>query len=161
DSRLVLHTPDRDLRLVLGIGDARHDLLFHNLLLIAYEGSGRDAVRIDVLRLVETRAHEDAHLVHHAELDRAHLQHLGTERRHFQHSLEGVLGEALRTWTHAGIGRVAATEIGVDVAAIGLDGGRNGHRRRIGAAAAERGDAAGLAVDALEAGDHRDLAALL
>ncbi len=48
-------------------------------------------VRIDVLGLVEARAHEDAHVVHHAELDRAHLHHLGAERGELQHLLEGDL----------------------------------------------------------------------
>ena len=88
DARLVLDVADRNLRLVLGEGDAGDDLLFHDLLLVANQGAGRAAVRIDVLRLVEARAHEDAHPVHHAELDRAHLQHLGAERGELQHFLE-------------------------------------------------------------------------
>ena len=44
---------------------------------------------------------------------------------------------------------------------VGLDRRRDRDRRGVGAAAAERGDAAGILVHALEAGDHRDLAALL
>ena len=43
----------------------------------------------------------------------------------------------------------------------GLDRRRDRDRRGVRAAAAERGDAAGVLVQALEAGDHRDLAALL
>ena len=122
---------------------------------------GGVAVRIDVLGLVEARAHEDAHLVHHAELDRAHLQHLGAERGELQHFLERDLVEPLRLRHHARVGGVDAVDVGVDVAAVGLDRGGDRHRRGVGAAAAERGDAAGLLVDALEAGDHRDLLALL
>jgi hypothetical protein len=83
----------RNLRLVLGEGDAGDDLLFHDLLLAADQRARRRAVRVDVLRLVEARAHEDRHLVHHAELDRAHLQHLGAERGQLQHLLEGDLVE--------------------------------------------------------------------
>ena len=122
---------------------------------------GGDAVRIDVLRLVEARAHEDAHVVHHAELDRAHLQDLGAERGHFQHLLERDLVEAARLRHDARIGGVDAVDVGVDVAAVGLDRGGDRDRRGVGAAAAERGDAAGVLVHALEAGDHRDLPALL
>ncbi len=118
-------------------------------------------MRIDFLRLVEARAHEDAHIVHHAELDRAHLQDLGAERSEFQHFLEGDLVEPARARHHARIGGVDAVDVGVDVAAVGVDRGRDRHRRGVRAAAAERGDAAGLLVHALEAGDHRDLLALL
>ena len=119
------------------------------------------AMRIDVLGLVEARAHEDAHLVHHAELDRAHLQHLGAERGELQHFLERDLVEPLRARHHARVGGVDAVDVGVDVAAVGLDRGGDRDRRGVGAAAAERGDAAGVLVHALEAGDHRDLLALL
>ena len=101
------------------------------------------------------------HLVHHAELDRAHLQHLGAERGQLQHFLEGDLVEALRARHDARVGGVDAVDVGVDVAAVGLDRGGDRHRRGVGAAAAERGDAAGVLVHALEAGDHRDLLALL
>ena len=151
---------DRDLRLVLGEGDAGDDLLFHDILLVADERARRRAVRIDVLGLVEARAHEDAHLVHHAELDRAHLQHLGAERGKFEHFLERDLVQPLGARHHARVGGVDAVDVGVDVAAVGLDGGGDRDRRRVGAAAPERGDAAGLLVDALEAGDDRDLLAL-
>ena len=41
DARLVGDPAQRDLGLVLGIGDAGDDLLFHDLVLVADEGSGR------------------------------------------------------------------------------------------------------------------------
>ena len=45
DARACPGTPaDRDLGLVLGIGDAGDDLLFHDLLLVADEGAGTDAM---------------------------------------------------------------------------------------------------------------------
>ena len=44
DARLVGNAPERNLRLVLGIGDARDDLLFHDLVLVADERTRRIAV---------------------------------------------------------------------------------------------------------------------
>ena len=161
DARLVRHMADRNLRLVLGEGDAGDDLLLHDILLVANQRARRRAVRVDVLGLVEARAHENRHLVHHAELDRAHLQHLGAERGELQHFLERDLVHAPGARHHARVGGVDAVDVGVDVAAVGLDRGGDRHRRGVGAAAAERGDAAGVLVHALEAGDHRDLLALL
>ena len=116
---------------------------------------------VDVLRLFEARAHEDAHIVHHAELDRAHLHDLGAERGKLEHFLVRDLVQAVRLRHHARVGGVDAIDVGVDVAAFGADRGRDRHRRGVGAAAAERGDAAGFLVHALEAGDDRDLLVLL
>src|SRR5262249_52186330 len=61
----------------------------------------------------------------------------------------------------AGWGGVEAAAASVDPPALGLDRGRDRHRRGVRAAPPERGDAAGLLVHALEAGDDRDLLALL
>ena len=99
--------------------------------------------------------------MNHAELDRAHLHHLGAERGELQHLLVGDLGHAAGARHDARVGGVDAVDVGVDVAALGPDRRRDRHRRGVGAAAPERGDAAGLLVDALEAGDHRHLLALL
>ncbi len=161
DAGLVLHAADRNLRLVLGEGDAGDDLLFHDFCLVANKGSRRRRLRIDVFRLDETRAHEDAHIVHHAELDRAHLHDLGAERGQLQHFLERDLVEAARLRHDARVGGVDAVDVGIDVAAFGADRGRDRDRRRVRAAAAERRDAAGLLVHALEAGDDGDLLVLL
>ena len=38
DARLIVHLEKRDLGLVLGVGDAAHDLLFHDLFLVANDG---------------------------------------------------------------------------------------------------------------------------
>ncbi len=161
DAGLVLHAADGDLRLVLGEGDAGDDLLFHDLLLAADQRSGRRCMWIDVLGFLEARAHEDADIVHHAELDRAHLHDLGAERGELEHLLVGDLGHAPRPRHHPRVGGVDAVDVGVDVAAVGLDRGRDRDRRGVRPAAAKRGDAAGLEVDALEARDHRHLVALL
>ncbi len=121
---LVGDPAERDLGLVLGIGDAGDDLLFHDLLLVADERAG-----LRIGRVVEGRAHEGAHLVHHGELDRAHLQHLGAERGHFQHLLEGDPVEPPGLGDDARIGGVDAVDVGVDVAAVGADAGGDAPRR--------------------------------
>ena len=152
---------DRDLRLVLGERDAGNDLLFHDFTLVANQCAGRMVGhRVDVLRLFETGAHEDAHIVHHRKLDRAHLHHLGAERRHLEHFLERDLLHAGRARHDARVGRVDAVDVGVDVAAVGLNGGRHSDRGSVRAAAPERGDAAGFLVQPLEARDDGDFLAL-
>ena len=105
-----------DLRLVLGIGDAGDDLLFHDILLVADERA-----RLRIGGIVEARSHEGLHLVHHGEFDRAHLQNLGAERSHFEHFLEGDAVEPTRLRHDPRIGRIDAVDIGIDVAAIGIE----------------------------------------
>ncbi len=95
----------------------------------------------------------------HGELDRADLQHLGAERGHLEHFLVGNLVEPARLGDDARIGRIDAVHVGVDVAALGLDCGRERHRARVRAAAAERRDAAGRLVQALETGHDGNLPA--
>ena len=134
--------------------------LFHDVLLVADQRARRTFLRVHLRRSGSSKLERTIgrHPVHHGELDRAHLEHLGAERGHLQHLLEGDLVQPPRLGHDARIGGVDAVDIGVDVAAIGLDRGGDRHRAGVGAAAAERGDAAGRRVDALEAGDHRDLA---
>src|SRR5579871_1269970 len=163
DPRLVGEPPDRDLRIVLRERDAGDNLIFQNLLLIANERADRlvAPATLRIIRVFETRTHEKAYLLLHRKLDRADLQHLGAERGHLQHLLEGDLVEALRLLRDVGIGRIDAVDVGVDVAAVGVDRGGDRHRARVGTAAAEGGDAAGLLMNALEAGNHRHLVPLL
>jgi hypothetical protein len=104
---------------------------FHDFLLAADQRARRGAVRVDVLRLVEAGTDEYRHVVHHAEFHRTHLQDLGTLRGQFQHILERDLVEPPRLRNHAGVGGVDAIDVGVDVAAVGMDRGRNRHRRGI------------------------------
>ena len=94
--------------------------------------------------------------MHHGELDRAHLEHLGAERGHLQHLLVGNLVQAPGLGHDARIGGVDAVHVRVDVAALGLDGGGERHGAGVRAAAAERRDAARRLVHALEAGDDGD-----
>ena len=90
----------------------------------------------------KARQHLHAHAMVHRHLDRARLQHLGALRGHFQHFFVGDLIELARLRNDARIGRVDAVDIGEDVAAVGLERRRQRHRRGIGAAAAQRRDAA-------------------
>ena len=60
----------------------------------------------------------------------------------------------------AGVGGVDTVDVGVDVAQVRLHRDGDGHRAGVGAAAAQRGDAVALGLDALEAGDDGDLALL-
>ena len=92
--------------------------------------------------LVERRQHLHAHMMVHRQLDRARLQDLGALRRHLEHLLVGDLVDLARLLDDPRIGRVDAVDVGVDVAAVGLERRRQRHRRGVRAAAAERRDAA-------------------
>ena len=108
-------------------------------------------------RVGEAREHARRHAVLAGELDRADLQHLGAQARHLEHFFESDGVQAARIGHHARIGGVDAVHVGVDLALVGLQRRGQRHRRGIRAAAAERGDVA-LAVDPLEARDHRHAA---
>src|ERR1041385_709683 len=157
---LVLDLADGNLRLVLGEGYSGDDVAFHDFLLAADQRARRGAARIDILGLVETRPDEHRHVVYHAKLDRADLQHLGALRRQLQHVLERDSVEPARLRHHPRVGRIDAVDVGIDVAAHRVDGGGNRYRRGVGAAASQRGDAAGLRIDSLEAGDDGDFLTL-
>ena len=66
--------------------------------------------------------------------------------------------ELLRLRHDAGIGGEDAVHVAVDLAHVGLERGGERDGGRVGAAAAERRDVAGVAVEALEAGDDDDRA---
>ncbi|KIU01504.1 hypothetical protein QU38_01280, partial [Staphylococcus aureus] len=88
------------------------------------------------------------------------LEHLGPDAGKLQHLLVRHLPELAGPGHDARIGGVDTVHIGVDVAAIRVDRSRHCHRRGVRAATAERGDAVAAVIgDALETGDHRDLAA--
>src|SRR3546814_4027806 len=80
------------------------------------------------------------------------LQHLGPLRGHLQHFFVGDSIQLAGLGNDTRIGGVDAIDIGIDVTALGLQRGGQRHRRSVGAATAEGGDAAGR-IDALEAGD--------
>ena len=66
--------------------------------------------------------------------------------------------ELARLRHDARVGGEDAVDVGVDLADVGLERRRERDSRRVGAAAAERRDVAGVAVEALEAGDDDDRA---
>ena len=154
DAGLVGDIAERDLRFVARKGDAGHHVLFHDVLLLANQ---RAQFRIG--GIVEGRAHVEPDPVHHRRLDRAHLQHLGAERGQLEHFLERHLVEPARLGHHARVGGVDAVDVGVDVAAVGVERRGERHRRGVRAAAPERRHPAARRMNALEAGDDRDLAA--
>ena len=108
-------------------------------------------------RIVKRRAHVKLDLIHHRQFDRAHLQHLGAQRRHFQHFFERHFGEPARLRHDPRIGRINAVDIGIDIAPVGRDrrSERNGGRVR--AAPPERRHPIGGLMHALKPGDDGDL----
>ena len=72
----------------------------------------------------------------HGDFHRARLQHLGAQRRHFQHLFVGDLFEPPRLGNDARVGGVDAVHVGVDVAAVRLERRRHRHRAGVRAAAA-------------------------
>ena len=79
------------------------------------------------------------HPVDHRHFDRAHLKHLGPERGHFQHFLEGDLVKPPRLGNDARVGGVDPVDVGIDVAALRMDRRRDRHRAGVRTAAPERG----------------------
>ena len=98
--------------------------------------------------------------MHHRHFNRTHLQNLGAERRHFQHFFKSDPLHTARFRHDARIGGVDAIDVRIDVAAIRLDGGGERDGAGVGAAPAQRRDAAGFLVQSLKTGDDRDFAAL-
>ena len=156
DARVVGQAEQGDLGLVAAVGHARDDALLHDGLLVADDGA--DVVRRSrqIFRFGEGRQHAHGHALRHGQLHRARLQHLGAERGHLQHLLVGDARDAAGAALDARVGGVDAVHVRVDVAALGLERGGDGHRRGVRPAAAERGDAA-VGGDALEAREHGDL----
>ncbi len=122
-----------------------------------FHGLFRSIFRGDQCALARLEGRQDAqrHLVLLRELDRADLQHLRTEARHFEHFLEGDDIEAPRLRLDSRIGRVDAVDVGEDLAFVGLERGGERDAGRVRTAAAEGRDVVVL-VDALEAGNDDD-----
>ena len=149
---LVGDSGQRDPRLVPVGGDARDLVSFH----LVPRKFGDD---IGAGLVLECRQNAQGQVFAHCETDRADLQHFCADAGKLEHLLERHLVELARLRHDARVGGVDAVDVGVDVAAVGLHASGDGDRGRVGAAAAERRDAAVLA-DALEAGDDGDRAAL-
>ena len=129
------------------MGHTTDDCLFH--------------VRVHLLNkraglVVERRAAVNHNSEVARELDAALMEHAGTAGSHLEHLLVGDLVDFLRAGHDARVGRVDAVDIRVNLAHVGLDASRDGHRGRIGAAASECRDVT-RRVDALEPGDDDDV----
>ena len=136
NARTVRHRDQGHFRFVTGIGHTGHCIAFHDFLL------GADQRACILVIILKTRQHPQADAKPHRQLDRAGLQHLGPQRGQFQHLLKGDLVELARLVRDARVRRVNAIHIGVDVATLGLERGRKGHRSCVRAATAKRGDPA-------------------
>nr|GEU28296.1 hypothetical protein [Tanacetum cinerariifolium] len=157
-ARTVRYAQDGDFGLVAVERDAGDDCLFHVLVFLKRNQGAGVGFFFDVEhRVGQRRQDAGRHAVVTGEFHRAGLQHFRAQRRQFQHFFERDRLQAARFGHHARIGRVHAVHIGENQALVRLHGGGNRHRRRIGTAAAERGDVAQV-VHALEAGDDDDLA---
>ncbi len=88
----------------------------------------------------------------------AQLQDACAGPRHLQHLLVGDRVKLARRGHDPRVGRVDARDVGVDLADLGPQRGRQGHGRRVGAASTERGDIV-RGGDALEPGHDHHVAA--
>ncbi len=107
--------------------------------------------------VAETAANVDRHVELLGEFDRAAVHHAGAEAGQLQHFVVADAFHAACFGQLARIGRVDAVDVGVNLAGIGTQHGRQGHGRGVAAAAAERGDVE-ILVDALKAGGDHDVA---
>ena len=163
---LVGDAGEDHLGFVLVMRDAGHVLAFHVALLHQFihfvlRHDHRAGVFVRGDRILADEAGEDlhAHALFHRQPDRARLEHLGPHARELEHFLVGHRLLLARLGDDPRVGGVDSIDIGVDVAAVGTDRGRDRHRRSVRPATPQRGQPA-FVRQALEAGDHRDLAAL-
>src|ERR1700689_1862533 len=149
-ARPVGNRDQRHLGVVAAVGDAAHHLFFHDLVLVNHQCTRNVLI---------ARQNLHAHAAVHRQFDRTRLQDLGPLAGEFEHLLIGYSIELPRLRNDARIGGIDPVDVGEDVATFGLERRRQRHRRGVGTAAPQRGDAA-VRPDALEARQHRDLAPL-
>ena len=106
--------------------------------------------------VAEAAADVDGHVELLGELDRAVVHHARPRRGQLEHLVVADLLDLPGLGHNAGIGRIDAVDVGVDLAGIGMEHCRQGHRRRVAAAAAQGGDVVRL-VDALKARRNHDV----
>ena len=86
----------------------------------------------------EGRADGDLDAVDPAQLDGARLHHLGALVGELEHLLVADDGQQPGVGDDARVGREDAVDVGVDLAAVGIQPGGQGDGGRVGATAAER-----------------------
>ena len=143
---MIGHADHGDFGFVAVERNAGDDGLFHFFVFLECDKRA-------VAFFLKAGQHPQFDFVFAGELDRAELQHLGTETRHFQHFLEGNGFEPARFGHDAGIGGVDAVDIGIDLALVGLERSRQCNAGGVGSATTQRGDVA-FFVDTLKAGHH-------
>ncbi|MNW55050.1 hypothetical protein D3C74_326870 [compost metagenome] len=102
----------------------------------------------------------DGHAVAARVLDAAQHQDLGPARRHVEHLLVGDAVDLAGRRHDARVRGEHAVDVGVDLAHVGAQAGRERDRRGVRAAATEGRHVVGALRDALEPGDDRDRALL-
>ena len=90
-------------------------------------------------------------------LDRPVVHHARPQAGQLQHFVVADPLDASGFGQQPRIGRVDAVDVGIDFAGLGVQHRRQGHGRRIAAAAAQRGDVV-ILVDSLKSGGDHDLA---
>ena len=152
DAGAIGDLDEGDLGDVPVLGDPPHLVaLLHERVLLD-EGAGGVLERAEDL---------DDDVVHPAELDGAHLHHLGALVGELEHLLVADDGELAGLGNEARIGRVDALHVRVDLAAVGAQGGGEGDGGGVGAAATQGRGLRQLErhrAQALEAGHDDDLA---
>ena len=118
--------------------------------------SSSSHTRVPGSRGSKARQHLHAHPMRHRHLDRARLQHLGAQRRHFQHLFVRDFIQLAGLRNDARIGRVDPVDVGEDVAASALSAAAIA-TAEVSEPPRPRVVMRPSRVDALEAGDHRDL----
>ena len=106
---------------------------------------------------LEGRTNVEAHIVTTGDLDRAGGEDACSGGGHFEHLVEADARQLARVRDKPRVGRVDPADVGVDLAEVGAERGRERDRGRVGAAAAERRHLEG-GRDALKAGDEHDRA---
>ncbi len=149
DAGAVGHADQRDPRLVLGQGRAGDaDPQPPGVPL------GDDPRPLVVL---ERTPDVDRHAVLLGELDRPRVHHPGAQARQFEHLVEADPVDLAGLGHDPGVGGVDAVDVGVDLAGVRPEDGRQRDGGGVGPAPAEGGDVV-VVVDPLEAGDDDDLA---
>ena len=142
-ARNIGHSLDRNHGHVVVLGDAFDEHTFHFRFLL-HDGSRNGIDAGENLQL---------HAVLFGEFDAAVVQDLGPQRGQFQHFVKGDLLQLGSLGDLAGVGGEHAFHVGVDLAAVRVQGGGQCHSRSIAAAAAQGGDVVGT-VQPLEACHH-------
>ena len=110
--------------------------------------------------LVERGADVDGDVVAAGVLHAPQVEDLGAAGGELEHLLVGDGVELAGGRDDPRVGGEDAVDVGVDLADLGLEGGGQRDRGRVGAAAAEGGDLLGVLADALEPGHDHDVALL-